>query len=165
MRFSLIDRIVTLDSGKTITAVKNLSLAEEYLADHFPGFPVMPGVLMLESMVQAGAWLMRYTEDFKYSTVLLKQARALRFNNFVVPGKMLTISAGIQKWEGSDCVLKASGTVDETTAVSAKLTLTQFNLSERNDEMADADRFSIEKMRSLFDQLWTTPMQTETNQE
>ena len=57
MRFTLVDRILELQAGQEITAVKNLSLAEEYLADHFPLFPVLPGVLMLEAMTQAGAWL------------------------------------------------------------------------------------------------------------
>ena len=83
MRFSLIDRIVELDKGQSITTVKNLSLAEEYLQDHFPGFAVMPGVLMVEALVQSGAWLMRATEDFKYSTLLLKQAKAVKFNSIV----------------------------------------------------------------------------------
>ena len=50
MRFNLIDRITELNEGQSITAVKGLSLAEEYLKDHFPRFPVMPGVLMLEAM-------------------------------------------------------------------------------------------------------------------
>ena len=59
MRFVLIDRIVEVRPGQSLVAVKNLSLAEEYLADHFPGFPVMPGVLMLEALTQAGAWLIR----------------------------------------------------------------------------------------------------------
>ena len=54
---------------KSLVAVKNLSLAEEYLADHFPGFPVMPGVLMLEALTQAGAWLVRDMEDFAHSVV------------------------------------------------------------------------------------------------
>ena len=84
MRFSLVDRILTLEPGKSITAVKNLSLAEEYLADHFPGFPVMPGVLMIEALVQAGGWLLRETEGFKYSTILLNEAKAVKFNNFVI---------------------------------------------------------------------------------
>ena len=97
MRFALVDRIVALESGQSITAVKNLSLSEEYLADHFPGFPVLPGVLMLEVMVQTGAWLMRFSEDFRYSTILLKQARALKFNSFVTPGRTLSVTASVQK--------------------------------------------------------------------
>ncbi|MGW8257129.1 MAG: 3-hydroxyacyl-ACP dehydratase FabZ family protein, partial [Thermoguttaceae bacterium] len=67
MRFSLIDRIVDVELGVRISAVKTLSMAEEYLADHFPHFPVMPGVLMLEAMTQASAWLVRYSEDFAHS--------------------------------------------------------------------------------------------------
>ena len=53
MRFTLLDRIVEVEPGKSITAVKAVSLSEEYLADHFPRFPVLPGVFMLEAMTQA----------------------------------------------------------------------------------------------------------------
>ena len=154
MRFSLIDKIVALEDGKSITAVKNLTMAEEYLADHFPGFPVMPGVLMLESLVQAGAWLMRSTEDFRYSTILLQEARAIRFNSFVTPGQTLTVNANVQKWDGDLCVLKGVGTVDGTTTVNAKLTLKQFNLQDKNAELASSDELRIGKMRELFAQLW-----------
>src|ERR687888_105779 len=59
MRFNLVDRIVEVQPGRSLRAVKNLTLGEEYLADHFPAFPVMPGVLMLEALVEAGAWLLR----------------------------------------------------------------------------------------------------------
>ena len=69
MRFVLIDRILELTPGESLVGVKNLTLAEEYLADHFPGFPVMPGVLMLEALTQAGAWLIRETEDFANSVI------------------------------------------------------------------------------------------------
>ena len=67
MRFQLVDRLLEIEPGKRIRMVKNLTLGEEYLADHFPTFPVMPGVLMLQTLVEAGAWLLRLTDDFRHS--------------------------------------------------------------------------------------------------
>ena len=154
MRFSLVDRITSLEAGKSAESVKNLSLAEEYLSDHFPGFPVMPGVLMLESMVQTGAWLMRYTEDFKYSTILLREVRAVRFNNFVSPGKTLKVSVKVHSWIDEECVLKCEGTVDGSSAVKARLTLEQFNLVKYNPSLTECDERNIRSMRELFTQLW-----------
>lgn len=164
MRFTLIDKITELDAGKSVTAIKNLSLAEEYLADHFPGFAVMPGVLMLEAMVQAGAWLMRYTEDFKYSAVLLKQARATKFNSFVVPGQTLSVTATVQKWGPRECVFKASGSVAGTSTVSGRLTLEQFNLSDTEPELAESDRVRIASQRELFAQLWPDKTRTDVSE-
>ena len=155
MRFSLVDRIVDLERGRLITALKNLTRAEEYLADHFPGRPVMPGVLMLETLVQAGAWLMRYTEDFAYSTILLKQARALKFNSFVTPGRTLVVSATVQKTDEREWTFRAAGTVDDNSAVSARITLEQFNLGDRDPSLADADARTIAAMRDEFEQVWT----------
>ena len=51
---------------------------------------------MIESLVQAGAWLIRSSDDFAFSTILLKQARGVRFNNFVAPGKTLTVTVAMQ---------------------------------------------------------------------
>jgi 3-hydroxyacyl-[acyl-carrier-protein] dehydratase len=155
MRFSLVDRIVALEPRQTITAIKTLSRAEEYLVDHFPGFPVMPGVLMLEALVQAGAWLVRYTEDFEHSTILLKQARAVRFASFLKPGDTMTLSATLQKWDERECVLKGEGTVDGEPTVNARLTLERFNLAERGPEFAKSDQLRIEALREEFSQLWT----------
>jgi 3-hydroxyacyl-[acyl-carrier-protein] dehydratase len=154
MRFSLVDRITSIKAGESVTAVKNLTLAEEYLADHFPGFPVMPGVLMLESMVQASAWLMRYTDDFRYSTIVLKEARAVRFNNFVSPGRTLVVTSAFHQRSGQEAVFKSSGTVDGLSAVNARLTLEQFNSSDRGRSDDNSDRYCIQKMRELFAQIW-----------
>jgi 3-hydroxyacyl-[acyl-carrier-protein] dehydratase len=156
MRFTLIDRITAIEPGKSITAIKNLSLAEEYLADHFPGFPVMPGVLMVEAMVQTAAWWMRYTEDFSHSTVLLKQARGVKFLNFVAPGKTLTVTAEFQDWNGSECTFKGTGTLDGGAAVSARLTLERFNLADRDSSLAAADAVQVEAARALFAQLYSS---------
>lgn len=159
MRFCLVDRITSLEAGKSLTAVKNLSIAEEYLADHFPGFPIMPGVLMVESLVQAGSWLMRQTESFAYSTILLKQVRAVKFNNFVAPGNTLEVRVEIQKWDGPLCIIQGNGSVNGGTAVSAKLTLERFNLADQNPELASADEFETRKMKELFSLLWTVKQQ------
>lgn len=154
MRFSLIDEITSLERGESISARKNLSLAEEYLADHFPGFPVMPGVLMLESLVQTGAWLMRYSEDFKFSTVLLKEAKALKFNSFLKPGNTMTVEAKVHKKSDSEYTFKAAGNVDGVSTVSARITLQQFNLADKNEAMAPADTQQLDAAKVLFAQLW-----------
>ncbi len=154
MRFSLIDRITDLQAGKSITAVKNLTLAEEYLADHFPGFAVMPGVMMLETLVQAAGWLIRYTEDFERSTVLLKQARAVKFNSFVTPGQTLDVSVTVHKVTDGEYTMKAQGSVAGTPTVSARLVLDTFNLADRDGGLAASDDRIRNHMRGLFAQVW-----------
>ena len=125
MRFTLIDRILEIESGKRIQAVKSPTLSEDYLQDHFPRFPVMPGVLMLEAMTQAGAWLIRFTDDFANNIILLKEARNVKYAGLVVPGQRLTISAEIHKREDDCTWFKAHGKVEEKTVISARLVLRQ----------------------------------------
>jgi 3-hydroxyacyl-[acyl-carrier-protein] dehydratase len=155
MRFALVDRIVTLHPGESVTAVKNVSSAEEYLADHFPGFAVLPGVMMVEALVQAGAWLIRATDDFKHSVVLLQQARAVKFNNFVRPGQTLTVNLAIHSRAAGETTLKATGDVEGQNAVSARLTLAHFNLADRNPSLAKSDAARVETLRRQFAELWT----------
>ena len=138
MRFTLLDRIVQLEPGSRITAIKALALAEEYLADHFPSFPVMPGVLMLEAMTQAGAWLVRATEDFAHSIVVLKEARNVKYSNFVAPGQTLTVTAEITHQDERETKLKAQGTVDGEVQLSGRLVLVRYNLVDEGMGAADA---------------------------
>jgi len=97
MKYSLIDRILDYQEGKGIRAAKSLSLAEEYLADHFPGFPVLPGVLMIEAMTQTAAWYLRLSQGMRHPVVTLKQASHVRFGHFVIPGDVLVMELSLTK--------------------------------------------------------------------
>jgi 3-hydroxyacyl-[acyl-carrier-protein] dehydratase len=150
----LIDRIVELKAGEEITAVKSLSLAEEYLADHFPLFPVLPGVFMLEAMTQASAWLIRYTEDFAHSVVLLKEARNVKYADFVEPGSTLVLHAKLSKQDDHTTTLKTEGVVGDRQHVSARLILERYNMADSNPQDAVLDKRSTETMRDLFSRLY-----------
>ncbi len=154
MRFSLIDRVTELVPGERLVALKNLSLAEEYLADHFPGFPVMPGVLMLEAMTQAAAWLVRATDDFSSSSVLLKEARNVKYQSFVRPGQTLVVTAEWVSADGGLVKFKAHGTVEGQQVVSARLVMERSNLAEREPAGGDLDEMMISHLRGLWGQLW-----------
>jgi 3-hydroxyacyl-[acyl-carrier-protein] dehydratase len=155
MRFSLIDKITELTPGKSITAEKFLIGDEEYLADHFPNFPCMPGVLMLEAMYQAGAWLLRQSDNFARPIVLMKEVRNVKYGSFVEPGQTLIVNLQVQKVEGSVAKLKGQGTVEGKQAVSGILLLDQFRHADRYDiyEAADpiARREYLTAYRKLID--------------
>lgn len=152
MNFRLIDQIVDLRQGEKIVATKAVSLAEEYLRDHFPLFPVLPGVLMLEAMYQASAWLIRSTDDFRHGMVVLKEAKNVRYADFVKPGQLLVISATIQKRDATCTWLQAQGTVQDRLAVTARLTLESFDL-ENHGEKNGTNEFTRQSMLAEYRQL------------
>jgi 3-hydroxyacyl-[acyl-carrier-protein] dehydratase len=154
MRFMLVDRVLELEPGQKITTLKTLSLAEEYLADHFPRFPVMPGVLMLEAMTHAGAWLVRASEDFAHSMVLLKEARNIKYAKFVAPGQVLTVTAELIKQDERETHLKALGAVAGEPAVMGRLVLERFNLADERPEMSDVDAHLKQQMRHMLSLLY-----------
>ncbi len=150
MRFVLIDRIVELNTGKSMVGVKNLSLCEEYLADHFPGFPVMPGVLMLEALTQAGAWLIRDLEDFAHSVVLLKQAKTIKYGSFVEPGRQLQLHVEMTAHGERESTFKGVGLIDGQEMVKGRFTLTRYNLRERDPSLHATDAAIVAGLRDLY---------------
>jgi len=98
MHFALIDCILSR-TPDSLVAIKHVSLAEEYLQDHFPGFPILPGVLMLEAMVQAGRELVRAHPQAD-GRVVLGQVRALKYGTFVKPGRTIRIEVSLLKVVG-----------------------------------------------------------------
>ena len=102
---------------------------------------------------------MRHTTDFRYSTVLLKEVKAVRYNNFVSPGKSLEITMTVRKKQENVWDFQGTGTVDGGSAVSARLALVQFNLADRNPQLAKADEAGIKHHREMFQILWRTSPQ------
>lgn len=98
MRFELIDRVVEREGsaaeGGRIVAIKHVSAAEEYLADHFPGFPILPGVMMLEAMTQAGRRMLDPANE-RTTPLVLGRARALKYARMVRPGETLRVEVTV----------------------------------------------------------------------
>jgi 3-hydroxyacyl-[acyl-carrier-protein] dehydratase len=93
MHFDLVDRVLEQTPDRIVT-LKHVSAAEEYLQDHFPTFPVLPGVMMLEAMVQAGR---RLLAGRTASPLVLGKVRALKYGRFVKPGSTLRVEVALHK--------------------------------------------------------------------
>ncbi len=150
MRFILIDRVVSLEAGREIKAVKNVSLAEEYLADHFPAFPVLPGVLLLEGLVESASWLVRETENFAHSMVLLKEARNVKYKSFLEPGSRIEYTVTAKAIEENVSSFAGFGLSNGERIVEAKFALRHFNLADEDSTMAEVDAKIIENMKQRW---------------
>jgi 3-hydroxyacyl-[acyl-carrier-protein] dehydratase len=95
MRWIWIDKFVEFDSGRSAVAVKNVTLAEEHLHDHFPGFPVMPECLMIEAMAQTAGILVGEARNFEEKVILAKVRKAVFFD-CVRPGDTIRLRAEIE---------------------------------------------------------------------
>jgi 3-hydroxyacyl-[acyl-carrier-protein] dehydratase len=146
MRFWLLDSIRSYEPGVRLTATKNVALTEEYLADHFPEFPVLPGVFMLEAATQAAAWLTRLSEDFAHSIVRLKEARNIKYADFVPPGQTLTVTVTTVKQEERLATFKVEGHMEDRATLSGRLVLQRYNLSERDPQQREID----EQLKQYF---------------
>ena len=122
MRFHLVDRIVEVIPGKSLRAVKNLTLGEEYLADHFPTFPVMPGVLIVEAMAQtAGVLVLKSIPDRESKLVLLVSIEYAKFRRPVVPGDQLRMELTMLKRKASVAKMCGKATVDGVLVAEAEV--------------------------------------------
>ncbi len=120
MKFNLVDKIELLTDDR-IVAVKFVSLAEEYLADHFPTFPVLPGVMMLEAATQAATWLMHRRTTFAKTICVLKEARNVKYGNFVAPGNFLRVEVDFNKATDTGATFKVNATVGDKQAFAARI--------------------------------------------
>ena len=136
MRFNLVDHVAS-QTEDSITTHKLVSQAEEYLQDHFPTFPVLPGVLMIEAMVQAARTLMNGRADAPASPLVLGQVRAMKYGTFVPPGSTLVVTVKLRsepspeqpvEFDGSAMVLGPGETGEGQRAAAGRFELREARL-------------------------------------
>jgi 3-hydroxyacyl-[acyl-carrier-protein] dehydratase len=163
MRFWLLDTIRSYEPNVALSAAKNVALTEEYMADHFPEFPVLPGVFMLEAATQAGAWLLRFSEDFAHSIIALKEARNVKYADFVQPGQTLEVTVSLLKKDDRLATMKMEGQMSGRPALSGRIVLERYNLAERDPDRHDIDerlKRHFRRLQKLLLPARDTPVQT-----
>ena len=120
--FLLIDKIESLEEGKSAVGYKNVTMNEEFFKGHFPGEPVMPGVLIVEALAQTGAVAILSKEEYKGKIAYFAGINNLKFKKKVIPGDTLKLEVEIIKQKGPIGVGKAVATVEGKIAVVGELT-------------------------------------------
>ena len=120
--FLLIDRVEEIVDGEKIVAIKNVTMNEPFFVGHYPGEPVMPGVLIVEAMAQAGAVAILCMEEFKGRTPYFGAIDKAKFRKKVVPGDCLRLEVTFTKLRGNAGVGKGIAYVDGKKAAEAELT-------------------------------------------
>jgi len=121
--FLLVDKIVELEQGKQIVGIKNVTANEQFFQGHFPGQPIMPGVLLLEVMAQVGGVLARKTAEGKgRPTVFLTGIEKAKFRRPVVPGDQLRVEVEVVRRKDPFWKMKGRITVDSTLVCEGEMT-------------------------------------------
>lgn len=119
--FLLVDRILEIEPGKRIVGLKNVTANEAYFNGHFPSYPVMPGVLIIEALAQTGAVAVLNMEEYRGKLVLFAGIDKVRFRRQVVPGDQLRLEVEVTKLRGRVGKCQARAYVDEDLAVEGEL--------------------------------------------
>jgi 3-hydroxyacyl-[acyl-carrier-protein] dehydratase len=119
--FLLIDRVIELEPGKRVVAIKNVTTNEPQFTGHFPGRPIMPGVLMVEALAQAGAVAVLSLPEYHGKLALFAGIDNCRFRRTVLPGDQLVLKVELEKLRGMFGRARAVASVDGEIAVEATI--------------------------------------------
>lgn len=140
MRFLLIDKILEYDEGKSAVGVKDVTMSEDFLADHFPKFPVMPGVLQVEAMLQLASWLVFVTSGFAAKTKVV-DIKGAKFSGFVRPGDKMIINVKLTSVDDEGVQFSATVSVDDKVTSSVKSGRLSYVDIEELEDPDDAKAF------------------------
>jgi len=143
MRFLLIDKILTIEYNKRISALKNIALSEEVFRDHFVGYPVVPGSLMIESVAQAATALLEISSDYKVKAILTIVEKA-KFRELIKPGNTLVIKVEIVSMQNDSALLDAYIFLGEKLVMDCKLVFV----------LKPADIFYPPKVRAFMESIY-----------
>ncbi|HVX11060.1 MAG TPA: 3-hydroxyacyl-ACP dehydratase FabZ family protein [Pirellulales bacterium] len=151
MRWIWIDRFLEFESGKRATAIKNVSLAEEHLHDHFPGYPVMPNSLILEGLAQTGGLLVGEYNGFEEKVILAKVSKAT-FHFLAVPGDTLRYTAAIEVIGSGGATVKATSHVGDRLQAEAEIMFAHLDDAGRTKTLFEPKNFVFTmKLLGVFD--------------
>lgn len=151
MRWIWIDRFLEFRSGKSAKAIKNVSLAEEHLHDHFPGFPVMPASLMIEGLAQTGGLLVGETSGFEEKVILAKISRAT-FHGCVQPGERIVYETVIEDVRPEGAVVRGTAHVEDRLVAEAEIVYAHLDERSRAKTLFEPKNFVFTmRLLGVFD--------------
>jgi 3-hydroxyacyl-[acyl-carrier-protein] dehydratase len=122
MRFLLVDSILAIEPGRSATGIKNVTMSEDFLADHFPHRPIMPGMLIVEALVQLSDWVIRSGTDFDRLGLACAFDR-IKFRRVVRPGDQLRLEVQVVDQDSAEIQTQGKAYCMDTLVVSAGITL------------------------------------------
>ena len=120
MRYMLVDRVADWEPGERITGIKNVAMSEDFLEFHFPKNPIMPGIMLLEALVQLAGWLEAASSDFE-KWFLLSKVLKCNFYGFVLPGDQVNLKLNVSPAPSQDLkTYSGSGEVNGKRKIKAE---------------------------------------------
>lgn len=133
--FLLVDRVLELDPGKSIVAIKNVSYNESFFEGHFPEVKIMPGVLIVEAVAQAGGILLYHSlPEAEKKLVVLSKIQNAKFRRIVSPGDQLRLEAQVIKIRGRFCHVRGKALVDGEIVAEGDIIASVLDLEEVNEQ-------------------------------
>lgn len=155
MRWSFLDRIDSLQSGTRAVGRKGVASSEDYFADHFPGYPIVPGVILVEAMAQLSGKLIEisvYDQVGRWVWPILSITRKAKFRRFVRPGDTVVLESELRELRGESAICRVVAKVDGKRVADGELMFV-FNPGDLDSEAAQHTLETLE--RKNLDQLWS----------